>query len=153
MVDHPNARRSSPDRRGPTQRVLLALEGAVRRAAVAQALVDRGAGVIEVEDGLDLLEVLGAQLGGGDQRWYPDLLIIDARLPLLDGVDALGLVRTFDRRVAAVLVVADEDEDARQEAQHLGADALERSGDPVDLAERALCVRRPPTGHTSRAMV
>ena len=61
-------------------------------------------------------------------------------------------MRTFDRRVPAGLVVAEEDEDARLEAPHLGAELFERALDPVELAERALALRRRPTSRTARAL-
>lgn len=105
------------------QRVLVAVADDARREALVGALARRGAGVIELEDGLALLEFLGRQLNqpGG---WYPDAVVLDARLPRMDGVDALDEVRQYDPKLRAIVLAAADDRDAAERVRSLTPAAL-----------------------------
>lgn len=119
----------------PPRRALLAVSEPQRRDALALALVQKGVGVLEVLDGLELLELLGAELGrpGG---WYPQMLFVDARLPHLDGIDALAEVRELDTRVRAVLLAAPDDAEARTSARKLDAEVMDLLAEPEAIAAR-----------------
>lgn len=119
----------------PPRRALLAVSEPRRRDALALALVREGVGVLEVPDGLELLELLGAELGrpGG---WYPQTIFVDARLPHLDGLDALAEVRELDTRVRAVVLAAADDQEARTSARRLDADLVDLLAPPELIAAR-----------------
>lgn len=110
----------------PPRRALLALAGADRREGAARALEAQGVSVVEVEDGVAMLEALGRAAFG----WVPDVIVMDARLPRLDGVDALAEVRALDLRVPAVLVVAEDDLDALARSVGLEAEVVEARPGP-----------------------
>lgn len=128
--------------------VVAALEGDARRAGVAAELEARGASVIDVPDGLELLEVLGANVGLAP-GWAPDVLVTDARLPRLDGLDALA---ELEGRAPALVVAREEDADASDRAAALGAVLIDRRAAPALLAARALSLRRPGTRRTPRSV-
>jgi CheY-like chemotaxis protein len=125
-------------------RVLLALEGDARREAARLALVRRGVGVIDVGDGLELLEALGAQVGHPD-GWRPDAIVVDARLHTMDGMDALGEVRQFDRVVRGLVVADPCDTDARAFAADLNVAVIERDATAEELADATLALCRAPS--------
>lgn len=136
----------APDER--PLRLLVAVEDAGRRDALVAALARRGAGVVEVEDGLALLELLGRQLNqpGG---WYPDVVVMDARLPRMDGLDALEEVRQCDRRLRAVVLAVGDDQDALERVRALApAVAFDRDAPVDDVVDRVLRRR----GATTRAV-
>lgn len=119
----------------PPHRALLAVSEPQRRDALVSALVRKGVGVLEVLDGLELLELLGAELGrpGG---WYPQIIFVDARLPHLDGIDALAEVRELDPRVRAVLLAAPDDAEARSWARRLDAEVMDLLAPPDAIVAR-----------------
>jgi DNA-binding response OmpR family regulator len=125
-------------------KALVAVEGGDRRAHVVQALVGRGFGVVDVEDGMDLLEVLG--LDATRNGWYPDAIVADARLPRLDGIVSLAEVREFDSQVRAVVLVSAGDLAGRARALELGAAILDRATGAEDVAMRAEALLRTPSG-------
>ncbi|MCO5171077.1 MAG: response regulator [Planctomycetes bacterium] len=135
------ARALGRPRRPAPALVVAALEGEARRAALVAELEARGASVIDLADGLELLEGLRR----GDAT--PDVLLLDARLPRLDGLDALA---ELARQGPAVVVVQEGDEEARARAAALGAVVVDRRAAPALLAVRALSLRRPPTGRARR---
>jgi CheY-like chemotaxis protein len=122
-------------------RVVVAVEDPRRCDALASALVRRGAGVIQVDDGLELLELLGRQVLQPN-GWYPEVVVLDARMPRMDGIDALSEVRQFDRRLRAVVLADPEDEEARRVVPALTpAEVVEREVDAKEVARRVLGAR------------
>lgn len=105
--------------------------------------------MIEVEDGLALLEFLGRQLNqtGG---WYPDAVVLDARLPRMDGLDALEEVRQYDSRVRAVVLAASDDHDAVERARSLTPAVVFDRDAPLDDVVERLLRRRGTTTRTVR---
>ncbi|MBX3466171.1 MAG: response regulator [Planctomycetes bacterium] len=118
---------------------VVATEGDLRRAAIVAELEVRGATVVGVGDGLELLEALGATVRHG----APDVLVADGRLPRLDGLDALAELRELAPRTPAVIVCPEDDAAARARAAALGAVVVDRRASPALLAVRALSLARP----------
>lgn len=138
---------ADPD--APPPRLLVAIADLERREALVSALARRGAGVIELDDGLALLEFLGRQLHGAD-RWYPDAVVLDARLPRMDGLDALDEVRQYDRRLRAVVLAAGDDLEASERVRSLAPAALFDRDAPLDDLVDLLLRRRGATTRTVR---
>lgn len=121
---------------------VVATEGDLRRAAIVAELEVRGATVVGVGDGLELLEALGATTGLVGHG-APDVLVADGRLPRLDGLDALAELRELDPRTPAVIVCTEDDAAARARAAALGAVVVDRRASPALLAVRVLSLVRP----------
>jgi DNA-binding NarL/FixJ family response regulator len=81
------------------------------------------------------LEVVGEAADGSEAlelvaRERPDVVVMDLRMPVLDGLQATGRIkRTWPRVRVILLSLAVE---AREEALAAGADAFVAKGDPED---------------------
>lgn len=124
--------------------VLLAEDERELRQLVAETLVEGGYQVVQVEDGVGLLEVLGRSgtAGGAD---YPDLVISDVRMPGLSGLDALSQVREVDPLVPMVIITAFADATTHAQARRLGVAAVVDK--PFPMQDLLHLVRRlaPPS--------
>ncbi len=134
-----------------TLRVLVALASPPRRAAVRAALGAARTSVVAVADGLELLEVLGANLALAPVAWAPEVLVLDARLERLDGLDALAEVRELDLLTPVVVLVHRDDLGARARAERLRATVVDADADPADLV-RVVVEARPPARRVARPL-
>lgn len=73
----------------------------------------RGYDVIEAEDGAEGLKAAQTQ--------RPDLILLDIRMPNMDGLTALSEIREDDPNVSVVIISAESDEATLEEALALGA--------------------------------
>ena len=89
--------------------------------------------VVECPDGRAVLDHLRS--AGRRRVPYPDLIVSDIRMPRLDGLAALRLVRQTDPYVPLILVSAWADEEADQLAETLGVMTTLRK--PFDLDDLA----------------
>lgn len=81
---------------------------------IARALREDGIDVTLVEDGNEVMELAVARL------W--DLILLDRRLPGLDGLEIVGWIRERDRQVPIILLTAMSDVDERVAGLSSGAD-------------------------------
>ena len=87
-------------------------------------------------DGVDDLRVIGAAMDGRDgvalaTELRPDVVVLDNSMPMMDGLDALPLIRQAVPDARVVMWCNDP---------HLRDQALERGA--VDLVDKALPVER-----------
>jgi CheY-like chemotaxis protein len=88
--------------------------------------------VVVARDGVEAAEIL---FGEGPQRALPELILLDLKLPKLDGHEVLKRIRDDDRTQllpVVILTTSVEDED-RIEGYRLGANSYIRK--PVDFNE------------------
>jgi two-component system NtrC family response regulator len=131
--------RRQTDRTGatePSARILVVDDDAGTRAVLAEVLSRRGYQVHEAADGL----MVSTALQAGD---FPfDVVVLDWKMPGLDGLSVLEQLRTFAPESPAILISIAADDQLRTEALSLGAFAVLRK--PVRfealvaLVERAL---------------
>jgi DNA-binding NarL/FixJ family response regulator len=79
----------------------------------------------------------GAQALEAAARLQPDVVVIDVRLPDIDGLQACGLVKVVAPDARIVVFTASEDPDIRQRALAAGASAFvlkHRAGDELIAA-------------------
>ena len=97
--------------------------------------------VVECQDGRGVLDHLRS--AARKRVPYPDLIVSDIRMPRLDGLSALRVVREADPYVPLILVSAYADETADQVAETLGVMTILRKPFDLDLLARwvALGVR------------
>ena len=64
----------------------------------------------------------------------PDLIILDQKMPGLDGLATLKKIRTFDKNIAVVMLTGHVTEELKSSAQRLGVDDFLNKGQiPVNL--------------------
>jgi CheY-like chemotaxis protein len=104
--------------------------------------------VVEAENGLEAVEVAG--------RLSPDLILMDLRMPVLDGIEAIRLIRRSEgmRHVPVIIVSGDAplSREVFLELDELGPGRIEYMLKPVDgreltaLADKMLGTRAGETG-------
>jgi CheY-like chemotaxis protein len=93
--------------------------------------------ILAVDDEVSVLEVLSEYFGGqgyrvetaGDgptalarlQQARPDIVLLDVRMPGMDGVEVLKRIRSADPSLPIIMVTANEDVDLARETLKLGA--------------------------------
>lgn len=68
------------------------------RLQLAATLAAAGNEVVDLEDGVAVLELLG------DEEWRPDVVIVDADLPRLTGLDVLHELRELSPPIPVILL-------------------------------------------------
>ena len=87
------------------------------------------------------LEVVGEAADGAGAvelvaRDHPDLVIMDLRMPIIDGIQATGRIKLHWPRVRVLILSLDAE--ARDAALAAGADAFVAKGDPEDALLAAI---------------
>ncbi len=105
-----------PDPKPPRDRTILLAddEPSVRRG-FARLLRHEGYEVLEVADGAEAV----ALYQGHEKR--PDLVILDVRMPNLDGIEALKMLRAIDRRARVMMISGHLDPSEARELRARGA--------------------------------
>ena len=83
----------------------------------------KGYTVITANNGMDAIEKV--------QNESPDVMLLDIRMPGMDGVEVLKCVREFSKKIGIIMVTAVMDEDIAKNTMKLGAD--EYITKPIDL--------------------
>src|SRR5262245_527466 len=94
-------------------RVLVVDDEAPVREVLGDYFVDRGYEVFSVRDGQEALAVFA--------RERPDVVLLDVRMPGLDGLQVLRRLRETDPHVAVIMVTANEDVALAREMLSIGA--------------------------------
>jgi CheY-like chemotaxis protein len=121
-------------------RVLLAEDDADLRTLVAQGLRKDGFEVVEVANGLQLLDYLASLLAGDKSGAPAQLIVSDVRMPGVTGLSVLAGLHASGLDVPVILLTAFADEETRAEAKQLGAFALVDK--PFDMDALRRLVRR-----------
>jgi DNA-binding response OmpR family regulator len=120
------------------RRVLLAEDDPSMRRLLAGTLRRDGFQVIEVENGAELLALVGSLLLDPAAAGSVDLVISDIRMPGASGLEVLARLRAGDRVTPVFLITAFGDPATHAEAQRLGARTFDK---PFDLRELRAAVR------------
>jgi len=104
-------------------RILVADDDAEMRALIVDALRADGYEVHGAASGAELLDQLSPVFLDAAEAHF-DLVISDIRMPLLTGLEMLAGLRDVACPMEVILITAFADEDARREAERLGALAL-----------------------------
>jgi two-component system response regulator AtoC len=100
--------------KGMAQRtVLVADDDASIRSLLKQLLTDEGYAVLEAATGSEVVEQV--------KESSPDLVIMDVRMPELDGIEALQKVKTSSPHTAVLIMTAFGTSNAAIKAMELGA--------------------------------
>lgn len=102
------------------------------RRALSAALEARGCSVLEVQDGVELLEYLG-QASTGDEDW-PQLLVASEVMPGLGGLDVLSELQEAGAARPPTILLAARAAGVRRAARALGvAVVLDKPPDPASM--------------------
>ena len=109
---------------GTKTRVLLAEDDEEMRDIVSRAFEVMGYEVIEATDGSEMLAYLD-NIYRKPSRIVPvDLIVTDVRMPGADGLEVLRRARLHDTRIPVILMTGFPDEQLRQDANDLYAEAV-----------------------------
>jgi DNA-binding response OmpR family regulator len=98
--------------------------------AIKKFMEEKGYDAITSFSGEDALEKV--------RNLKPDIILLDIRMPGMDGMEVLRRVREFDKDVGIIMVTAVKDEAVGKEALKSGAD--EYVTKPIDLNHLEECV-------------
>ena len=93
--------------------ILVADDDASIRSLLKQLLADEGFAVLEAATGSEVVEKVKDSV--------PDLVIMDIRMPELDGIEALSRVKTINPRTAVLIMTAFGSSNMAIRAMELGA--------------------------------
>jgi DNA-binding NarL/FixJ family response regulator len=113
---------------GVSMKVLIADDHGLFREGIRQALeaVEGIEVVAEASSGAEVVPLIG--------RFGPDVVILDLRMPKLDGLGCLERIRKLHPKLKVVILSAFSDPDHIQAAFRRGANAyIVKSVDPLDL--------------------
>ncbi len=103
---------------------ILVVDDEVRACnAIKKFMEAKGYDAIVSHNGEDALEKV--------KNEKPDLILLDIRMPGMDGMEVLKRVREFDKDIGIIMVTAVKDEEIGKEALKSGAD--EYVTKPIDL--------------------
>jgi CheY-like chemotaxis protein len=94
-------------------RILIVDDETPVREVLGEYFTTQGYAVEAVGSGNDALAAIG--------RARPDLVLLDIRMPGIDGVETLRRIRALDEGVAVIMVTANEDVGLARETLKLGA--------------------------------
>ncbi|TMB63080.1 MAG: sigma-54-dependent Fis family transcriptional regulator [Chloroflexi bacterium] len=112
--------------------ILVADDDASIRSLLKQLLTDQGYAVLEAATGSEVVEQV--------KDSGPDLVIMDLRMPELDGIEALQKVKTASPRTAVLIMTAFGTSNAAIKAMELGA--FEYITKPFELDKISYTVKR-----------
>jgi two-component system response regulator len=100
--------------------------------------------LVVARDGVEALDYLlgTGSHAGRDVRVQPQLVLLDLKLPKVDGLEVLRRLRTADvcKHLPVVVLTSSNEERDMVESYHLGANSYIRK--PVDFAQFADAVRQ-----------
>lgn len=106
-------------------RKILVVDDEVKECELLRRFFEKkGYTVITSKNGMDAIEKV--------QNESPDVMLLDIRMPGMDGVEVLKCVREFNKKIGIIMVTAVMDEDIAKNTMKLGAD--EYITKPIDLA-------------------
>lgn len=109
---------------GVGRRVIVAEDDEEMRGLLALTLRHDGFEVVEVSNGLELVDHLTHWLGGQDATAPVDLIVTDVQMPCCSGLDALEELSGVRHRPPVVLITAFGDARTHAAAMALGAAAV-----------------------------
>jgi DNA-binding NarL/FixJ family response regulator len=114
-------------------KVAIADDHKIFRDGIRMALKDRDYLKIlwEAEDGKDLLHKIKIK--------EPDVLLMDIRMPELDGINAIGLIRKEYENIKIIVLTMYDDQEMITKMMELGANAyLTKTTDPDEIYQAIL---------------
>ena len=81
------------------------------------------------------------------KTYNPDLVIMDIKMPIMNGLDALGQIKKLKPRVRVIMITGYESDDVAAQAMRLGADDyLTKPFDRRKILAKVQSFLHPPKG-------
>jgi CheY-like chemotaxis protein len=106
-------------------RILIVEDNASVRRLVRRAAADFADEIFEREDGSEALEAY--------QAYHPDIVLMDVKMPKMDGLKATRLLITHDPLAKVVIVTDYNDDEVRKAAYEAGACGFALKQDLTEL--------------------
>jgi DNA-binding response OmpR family regulator len=104
------------------QRIFLAEDDPALRRLLSEGLMEAGYQVFAARDGRDLMRLISE--ASRHHVPMPDLFVLDARMPLLGGLDVLSAIRAAGWSQPTVLITAFPDPELHETAVRKGASVI-----------------------------
>lgn len=127
-------------------RVLVAEDDYDMRAMIAAALRAEGHEVVEATNGIDLLDAIATGLISGRPEDSFDVVLSDARMPRINGVDVITRLRQASWVVPVIVMTASGDQTFLARLRDLGIRLLEKPFDLDDLRGAIEAAKRSVAG-------
>jgi DNA-binding NtrC family response regulator len=114
------------------KKILIADDEKNMRWILDKALKDEGFSVVEATDGQEAFELF--------IDTEPDMIILDYRMPEMDGMEVLKRIKTINQKVPVIMVTAHGSTDAAVEAMKLGA--IDYISKPFDMEELKITIKK-----------
>lgn len=112
-----------PDR-SESLRILIADDHPAMREAIYESVIDFGEVVGAAHNGQQAVDLVA--------RLEPDVVVMDLRMPILDGIEATRVIKAQHPHVRVVVYTAYDDRALLEEVIAAGADACALKGDDLD---------------------
>lgn len=100
--------------------------------ALKKTLTKEGYEIISAEDGVEALEAF--------KKYEPDLVILDLKMPKMDGMEVLENIKNINSNIPVILITAHGSTKLAVEAMKLGA--LDYVSKPFDIEELRVIIRK-----------
>ncbi|MFZ5987799.1 MAG: sigma-54-dependent transcriptional regulator [Bacillota bacterium] len=114
------------------KKILIADDEKNMRWILKKNLKDEGFDVIEAVDGQEAFELFLDK--------EPDMVILDYRMPVVDGMEVLKRINTVNEKVPVIMITAHGSTDAAVEAMKLGA--VDYISKPFDIEELKITIKK-----------
>jgi two-component system response regulator (stage 0 sporulation protein F) len=112
------------------KKILLVDENLRVRELLYNALTKQGYEVITADGGKQALELLGIQ--------KPDLILLDFKMPDMNGVEVLTKIKSLDNKVKIIMLTGYESEELEEEARLLGASGFLPKSSGMEVIVKAV---------------
>lgn len=115
-----------------SKRVLVIDDEKNMRWAIKKALEKEGYMIYEAANGQEGLEKL--------EETYPNLILLDLRMPIMDGMEALQRIKKINEDIPVIMLTAHGTMESAVEAMKLGA--LDYISKPFDIEELKILIKK-----------
>lgn len=115
-----------------SKRILIIDDEKNMRWAIKKALEKEGYMLYEAANGQEGLEKL--------EEIYPDLILLDLRMPVMDGIEALQRIKEINEGIPVIMLTAHGTMESAVEAMKLGA--IDYISKPFDIEELKIQIKK-----------
>jgi CheY-like chemotaxis protein len=123
-------------------KILIVDDNAGIRRALRRSLEDTASEILECIDGCDALGIY--------EKYQPDVVLMDVRMTVMDGLTATRQIRSYDPTARVIIVTDYDDEDLRAAALKAGACNYVLKEELANLSEIVVACARVGTDGTNK---